>query len=564
VTSPYVIITALWLLFWVSTLWVALTDPLLRSEVRGNALPYVSLLVAAIGFVVYATNTSVALYGLEYEDAFEYAYSARFLALQPEARLSGLNSVCVDGSLLHCASIASLSHTTGLAVLASWLARATSSASSQVAIVSAGLWGISASAVCLVARRHGLALVESFAASASLVTVPIWFTLGSSSLAEPTATGIAACVLLASYRFIDQFTWTAFAEVEVRKLMPASLCITSGVALAACVKREQMLLALALPLLHILRSDRTLADHAKKGLSLAALGVLGIVIGIIATHGEIVHVDVVRPGAGPLFSFAHLEVLASRYLGHLFDWGAYNAVGLVGLVGLLNRGRRRIAVALLAVATAYAVMFCSFAQTYSFEKSGQIPLFHFQRYTLEIAPYLALLFSLGLERIRYLSGRMLAANSPYMVLLVLWLGFSLYSARLLRHRFSNEETVVRFRPVTEICNLTPPDSWTITTVPILYALSCGNYHRVISLLEVGRRVFPSDLGVRMRTARIFFQDQGEQGDERYRAAYGALRAFERIRFFGGSDAGLVELKQKTAKPELGWVAPIAVRPPERQ
>ena len=83
-----------------------------RAVVGGGSAAFLAVLIAT------------PVWGLEYEDAYEYEYGARFLALHETLEHDHLNPIRVDGSLVDCLATASLSHPAGIAVLGSWPAAA--------------------------------------------------------------------------------------------------------------------------------------------------------------------------------------------------------------------------------------------------------------------------------------------------------------------------------------------------------------------------------------------------------------------------------------------------------
>lgn len=90
---------------------------MLTSACAGVTALAATIAFAALGAMLLATP----LWGLEYEDAYEYEYAARFLAYGGSRGGPALNPLCVDGALADCASVASLPHPLGVSSLAAWV-----------------------------------------------------------------------------------------------------------------------------------------------------------------------------------------------------------------------------------------------------------------------------------------------------------------------------------------------------------------------------------------------------------------------------------------------------------
>ncbi len=551
VTTTYIGISVLWLLFLISLLWAMFADHGIRQCLRKNG--FVLLCVIGLAVVTSVLASRHMFYGQEYEDGFEYTYSGLFMARNVEARAASLNPVCLDGSLSQCSAIGLLSHPTGLATLVSWMSRVAGDSLKYVSVISAVFWTICAAIIFLLARQVGVHPVPAFAASATCLTIPMWFALATSSLAEPTATGITACALFASYQIIDR---PPPHMSEFRSVWPYGLLLCFAVSIGACVKREGLLLALVIPALHLLRTQsprRTWREARHPWLVLLLACSSGAMLALLVTLGRVASVEAVRPGSAPPFAFMHLFVLAPKYLAHFLEWQSYAFLWPFVLLGVLSRTHWRETVPLLGIVALYALIFCSFGHTYYFAQYGEIPWFHFQRYSLQLAPWLALSIAFGADGVwqhlgRVKRGRGIArwASVALFCLAVCW---SVVLGARARLKFSEDEYATRVAPATAICQSTPTNSWILTLEPVLFGLFCGPERRIIAFDSLGAETTLRDLMSRVETGRVVHcettnDDRAER--DRYPLAFAVLQHFELVPIENTEQAGyrLYEMRRR--------------------
>jgi hypothetical protein len=123
-------------------------------------------------------------------------------------------------------------------------------------------------------------------------------------------------------------------------------------------------------------------------------------------------------------------------------------------------------------------MICSFAQDRHFVAVGKIPHFHFERYTLQIAPIVVLCAGAGAERcIRlicrsrvwfYRSFRAVVLLSVATVLV-----FSIRAGMILKRNYYAEEQVSDLAPARKLCKVLTRSGEIVSDRPLLITLVCG-------------------------------------------------------------------------------------------
>jgi hypothetical protein len=176
----------------------------------------------------------------------------------------------------------------------------------------------------------------------------------------------------------------------------------------------------------------------------------------------------IQPGPSSTFSLHNASRWIGPYLTELFS-ARFLVLAVLAAIGLTQVRRFRQSVIVPAIIFVYIATFVSFSQSYYADVLGQIPTFHFDRYTLQIAPLLAALGGLALTRIGTLSSglrpRLVAVAAGATVAAVIVSGVTLGK----RDRFSlrHDEQQVRLAPTQALCQATPAGSWIITSQPIL-------------------------------------------------------------------------------------------------
>jgi hypothetical protein len=183
----------------------------------------------------------------------------------------------------------------------------------------------------------------------------------------------------------------------------------------------------------------------------------------------------IQPGPSSTFSLHNASRWIGPYLTELFS-ARFLVLAVLAAIGLTQVRRFRQSVIVPAIIFVYIATFVSFSQSYYADVLGQIPTFHFDRYTLQIAPLLAALGGLALTRIGTLSSglrpRLVAVAAGATVAAVIVSGVTLGK----RDRFSlrHDEQQVRLAPTQALCQATPAGSWIITSQPILVQVYCDH------------------------------------------------------------------------------------------
>jgi hypothetical protein len=491
--SLYAIVTIAWLSLPVALAAALATSGVSLRHLRGDAIAVGVLSVLFV--VLYVGLRDASFHGLEYEDAFEYAYAANVFAHDPEARDLQLNPVCVEGSTSECQAYATLSHPIGLSTLLSWPVRFRGRCESCAGGASVLFMWLASVGVFVLLRIWDVR--REFAAFGAIlfISVPVAFALGGTTFAEPTSAGlIILCVILAELAANSRSSTMGRKGQRTRRMCLFTALVIALV-LAIFVKRESLVLLVALPAGHALRAIlEPRAPHVRSGFarcepvlsaSLVALGVSWV-----AGAHALFDLRDVQPTSDSSFSLGNLQEWGPSYGTHLFS-GRFLALAPMALLGIAMSRRRTHALSLLPVVGGYIVLFLSFSQSYYAKRLGEVPYFHFERYTLEIAPLLAVLGAVGLAGVAESVGARINCRAWIVVVVIaasIVTGVGAVLGLRYRQTLSSEESHFRRAPIERVCPRIPDEASVITPEPVLFYLYCKRPVRVIAAEAVGEGI----------------------------------------------------------------------------
>lgn len=495
----------------ISILWLSLVSLALLTWCRQqnklrlvltSACAGVTALAATIAFaVIAATFFAAPLWGLEYEDAYEYEYAARFLAYGDSPDGPSLNPLCVDGALADCASVASLPHPLGVSSLAAWVVPLTEALDVQsVPISSIVMFAVVGVLVFTLAHLSGGRNIATALALALFVgawRVSAHFGTG---FAEPFAAALLLLAVVAAY----WLTRTAGSARADSLLVGGVLAVS--VALAVLCKREMLAPALTLGVCVLAeRSKRSngMGSRAADSRWTAGTIALGTLLGALVGGATPLALEAASPVERWPFSLANVIRHGPAYLTWLLSSQAL-VVGLLlaGVAAAFPRSRT-LAAWSLALTGSLMLLFVAFDHDYGTVVEGRTPIHHFDRYSLQFLPVLAVAGGLGgealLEKlmIRRERNRVWATRLAGLLLLIVAAASSwnIHTERMREHR---EERFVRLDPARTACEHLDPSATVLTYEPVVLGIVCAPTRRLIDVTALGTPGLESD-EIRLRS-----------------------------------------------------------------
>ena len=477
--TPYAVLMASWLGVFLSLVGLFLLNQRLRRLLSADRFCVVVVVSTSIVVSLIAAHP---FFGQEYEDAYEYTYSGLLLNYQPETRSSGLNSVCVEGSLLRCRRFMTLSHPIGLSVLVSACAATFGLSCEYARYISCGSFLITALMVYLLACTWGKSPLCGLSASFLYLFTPEVFAFSQTGLSEPASASLVLLTLFFS---------STLVLVDVRGQsrlgnLNSALGLFLALIVALFVRRENLILCIAIPLLFYLARLLFGGKNDVTNLRwLTAICLASFLFSIVAPY-QLLDFEAVRPANGPSFSFNNLAVLGPRFFGHLFNPAVYFLLPWSVVTSVLWwRKATGLEFVVAGLLLTYFLVITAFSQSYSFAVLGKDPSFHFARYSTEIAPLLALLGAGGIEALllNWLLPRGGIRTVTVFVGAAIILALSL--GRSIRSRLAADEETTRILPTAWICNSAPHGGTIISSQPVLLGLVCDPDREILDYSQIG-------------------------------------------------------------------------------
>lgn len=522
----YYQVSILWLVVLaatVDTLWASTTEiPRLRR------IPLSNVIVASILIVIAVVSLSNPFHGREYEDAYEYIYAGDLLARYPLASNSGLNPVCVLGSSNACQMFADLSHPTGYSVLLSWLVRLFGFWSSWAQLCGLVFLGLSSILTYSLGRNAGIQQTAVAWGLAVSIVCPAFVLYAASGFSE-TASAFLIVLFFSRLRCFLQDE----NECVARDVLWNVVALASIVAVAILVRRDNLLL-LAGAIVAIIAN---VLDRRRDGRNyrIPIVVFLTVVIGALAanlaSNSRIYDLAIVQVPGAPAFAVRYAQKLVPTFLHYVTSPQIFGIIApLVALSLVLPTLWRRLPETGLSLLL-YLGLSLSFANTYYFVYSGEIPTIHFERYLLQIWPLVALsiasTFDFLIDIVSRWSSpptRRLKYLATFAVTLVC--GFLLIQGCRRRIAGAKDEVQYRFQPLTSVLSSIPPTAWLVSAEPILVALVSGGERNVVAYGLLGSEITDATLEDLVRNREVYtFLPEGsvQQPEDRNRRA-GAILA----------------------------------------
>jgi hypothetical protein len=494
----YFLLSSLWLLLALLLASVLCLDRDLLTVAREIGSGW-GLVLGALIFVSVSLATS-PYWGLEYEDAFEYEYAARLFAHSNIHERPQLNPICLDGTLEDCRATASLSHPSGVAVLGSWLVRLGKRLSGEHGAVP------SLSLVTLILTTVALALFTQFATSDRFSTLlavvsllaTVEFTLHfGTGFAEPFSGFLIFLTATTAWRLLEG------PQPTRRLLVAASGLISVAVALAILCKREAFILTAIVPALSAWSWWERRSSGPSRSLAPwpAGAAFLGLMLALALGGADLISAEAASPVQRWPFSASNFRSLAPQYLVYLFSSPAVSCLGAL-IACALCWGQRRLLFFGFSFLLPLGLLFTTFDHDYYTVVYEEVPRLHFERYTLQLAPFLAHVAGIGGGRLvnKVFADRGLprvasrSVVSLALLAIVGWSAWRLWVERVERH---NEEVEIRLRPARMACTLVEGDGAILTPQPVVMGVACASRQQTLDLNSLGRWIDVADIKERI-------------------------------------------------------------------
>ena len=138
----------------------------------------------------------------------------------------------------------------------------------------------------------------------------------------------------------------------------------------------------------------------------------------------------------------------------------------------------------MIISLSYILLFITFSQSYNAVVYGEVPIFHFERYTIQILPLLVVLAGIGINEIVN-TWSSASRKVPMRYAWVFAVCASLYFGLVERRAYADEENQTRRLPVAHACADLKAGDTVVTDEIILFELFCRKDLNYISLNSLG-------------------------------------------------------------------------------
>lgn len=498
-------------------------------------------------------------WGLEYEDSYVYTVAARQILDRPQSFVPlnwspFLITLCSTGSFEECLSWETFSgHYIGYPFVMAQLAGLIGYSPHLGQILSLSAAGLSIIWIFLISHLVTEKFLASLASVVIFAATPAFAVHGVVSSAEPVSNAVISAAVVIHWRF-----WMT-ADRGDRKVPNALawVALTASMMLAVVIKRENMLLPIALPLSALLTigGPSGLKPRLLKLASLFASSILAVAFGLIALGlGNTVTSETSEYERLPFgidLAWSMLPTFVHSYW--VWPWFVGTAVfAVVGIVAAF-RSRTNGLLFILCLWAAYLLLYSSHVRSYYQLYNNEISLEETLRYSMNTMSLWAILAGSGLaavmERLRSCS----AASWPVwkkgsiaaaFVALILAL---LLTARLRSYVVAEEwrERIAPALAAISAASTQPNSSYIITIEPLIIQMMGSRNISVIGLADV-ERLHLNDLVA--RSTLLYLEHKSMQNSidhQRYAVWFAAVTSFQRDLLSEGDNYKLFRLKQKT-------------------
>lgn len=484
-------------------------------------------------------------HGLEYEDAYVYAAAARQTFPAPVTNAPGsdtyLTTVCAVGSVESCRQPETYSgHFIGAPYVISLATDLFGYTPEVGSLVSLSAACCSVMLIFLIGRLLLNTATASVCAGFVFALTPVFAVNGIAAFAEPLSNTCVGLALLAYLRYIHS---PPTGEITLRQT--AAWCaFFFALLFSLVVKRENIVVAIALPLITLLRANLGRWPAATPS-RLRWVLLSSLVAAVFAVDqmqlGQVVAAETAEFGRIP-FALREAAVLVPMFAASFtyISWYCGGAV-LVALGAICAIRRRSRSLYPLLLLLCYLVLYTSHIRSYYQFNYGDVSPYDALRYSMNCMTLWALLAGCGMT-VLISAGRHLViperwrwcvATAKGMAVVVAVAISYWYTARL-RSELTDSESMVRIEPAQAACRLAVSlgvsRTYILTAEPLLIQIFGPPMVNVIDLTQVRKETVDA-LEFERRDLVLLYLDhatyQNDVDRKRFEGGLDVLRGFSK-------------------------------------
>lgn len=500
-------------------------------------------------------------YGLEYEDAYVYSVSGRYLSqgviLQSKSSSPYLTTVCAVGSWKECTVTDTFSgHFIGYPYLVAILSNLLGFHPLLAPLVSFSAALLAIFPIFLVGKMMEPDGVTGEAGAAFYSIAPVIAVHGVGTYAEPMSNLLVICSLFFFMRLL-----VLYQSKATSALLANWLAFSCTALFALLVKRENILLLPVLVLAGITLLVRSYPSTRMRPylLLLVVSACLSLVLALELQLFSTVESERAEFGVFP-FSWRTLQTMLPLFARSFTIPGWYLLGFPFVMIGVVSGIRgRRFAIFPTALFVSYLLLYSSHVRSYYQLQTGAATVFDTIRYSINVAGLWSILCGVGFSVIVSLGATRLGVHThrrfARAIIIASMLGVALWSylkSDGLRKEMVDNELRVRIEPAQAAIRIAREsgvsDTFVITLEPLLIHMLAAEPINVIDL-----RYLKTDLlrGLQQdspNTAFLYLEGKvymSKADRERYARSYSVLESIRMIKLAEGEEFSLYRLDLAT-------------------
>lgn len=421
-------------------------------------------IIFAVSFLFrYPLNTSF-FHGLEYEDAYVYKASARFLNYKKDFDVDPfLTTSCATGSFNNCkSSITYSGHVIGYPYIVSLVYLIAGYHPNIANYLSLGFSVFTVVLLFLVAQLISNNKTLSTISCIVFISVPVFNLFSSTSLSEPTSNLYITLALLLYLALVHYPSEARYYNKFNKHLSWTAILFTF--LFMVLIKRENLSLAISLPLatlLYLFLNRNNMDNRTKASIRANLLTYLPIIIAVLAFAFYVINFNKTlsveeNDISSKSFSIKYFLDLMPLFMKSFFYFKLYFLFSIFLIIGFFYMIRTSLVIFPIIIFSSYFLLYTSHYRSYFYVKGGIINEFETLRYMTNIMSIYSLIVGMGLftiyiifkERIPKIKSLYQFKLFKYIFTFALLIT-CLFLTQRLRSAFVQDEYLTRIQPVIE-------------------------------------------------------------------------------------------------------------------
>ncbi len=492
-------------------------------------------------------------HGLEYEDAYVYKASARFIEYKKDYSVDPfLTTSCTFGSLKNCQFSGTYSgHVIGYPVIVSLLQYIVGDHPDIANYLSLFFSILSVLILFLVAQLIFNNKIYSALSCLIFISVPVFNIFSSSSVSEPTSNIYITLALLLYLAYMHYPNESHNYNLRSSILSWTALFFTSLI--MVLIKRENYALILCLPiatLFYLILCRNNLDNKVKRSIkvNLIAYTTIIIIVSIFyfvimgVMKGNTIEMIEINKATFSIDYFLELLPLFLKSFFH-FEW--YFLFSTFLLIGYCYSIKRSLAIFPIIIFSLYFLLYTSHYRHYVFVKGGAVTEFETLRYMTNLMSVYSLIAGSGIVAIYKIAEKLIPKINLFQskafvyICASIILGSCFILTLRLRHNFVEDEYFSRISPVIRTINFSKNkgNAYILTEESLLFQIYGNENLNLIDFSLISINIPKAKLDKLINQNYVVYLDKYNNGEaiwaQRFKEQFDYINSKRKLLIFDG-------------------------------